>query len=148
MGRVATADLRQWPRVFGSAGQFLPGRIEKHAPANDRHRRDGRRRKRPRPGHHRLARVSMGARRRQRIDPAGAALRPMAISVSIVEDQEATRETVVALIRRTPGLSCLAAYATGEAALTGVPTQMPDVLLVDIRLPRMSGIECVAQLKA
>jgi DNA-binding NarL/FixJ family response regulator len=72
----------------------------------------------------------------------------MPINVSIVEDHEATRATIVALIRRTPGLSCLAAYATGESALSGVPMQKPDVLLVDIRLPRMSGIECVAQLKA
>src|ERR1700733_15222871 len=71
----------------------------------------------------------------------------MSISVSIVEDQEQTRATIAALIRKTPGLTCLAAYPTAEAALTGIRSHLPDVALVDIRLPRMSGIECVAQLK-
>src|SRR6266550_5284691 len=72
----------------------------------------------------------------------------MSISVSIIEDHAATRATIVALITNTPGLTCLGAYPTGEAALAGIPAQRPDVLLVDIRLPRMSGIQCVAQLKS
>jgi len=72
----------------------------------------------------------------------------MAISVSIVEDHAQTRDTVAALLRKTPGLACLAAYSTAEAALSDIPAKMPDVLLVDIRLPRMSGIDCVAQLKS
>jgi DNA-binding NarL/FixJ family response regulator len=72
----------------------------------------------------------------------------MPITVSIVEDHEQTRQTIVALLGRSPQLRCLDAYATGEAALAGVRAQPPDVLLVDIRLPRMSGIECVAQLKS
>jgi DNA-binding NarL/FixJ family response regulator len=72
----------------------------------------------------------------------------MPITVSIVEDHDQTRATIVALLRKTPGLKCLDAYPTAEAALVGVPVQKPDVLLVDIRLPGMSGIQCVAQLKA
>jgi len=72
----------------------------------------------------------------------------MSISVSIIEDQPATRSTIAALIGNTPGLTCLAAYGTAEAALAAIPAQTPDVLLVDIRLPRMSGIQCVAQLKS
>jgi DNA-binding NarL/FixJ family response regulator len=72
----------------------------------------------------------------------------MAITVSIVEDHEQTRQTIVALLRRAQGLKCLDAYPTAEAALAGIPAQRPDVLLVDIRLPRMSGIECVAHLKS
>ena len=71
----------------------------------------------------------------------------MAITVSIVEDHEQTRATIVALLSKAPALKCLDAYPTAEAALAGVPQRTPDVLLVDIRLPRMSGIECVAQLK-
>jgi DNA-binding NarL/FixJ family response regulator len=71
----------------------------------------------------------------------------MSISVSIVEDHEQTRATIVSLIRRTHGLTCLAAYPTAEAALADMPVRTPDVALIDIRLPRMSGIECVAQLK-
>jgi DNA-binding NarL/FixJ family response regulator len=71
----------------------------------------------------------------------------MPITVSIVEDHEQTRATIVALLRRAPGLKCLDAYPTAEAALVGVPLQKPDVLLVDIRLPGMSGIQCVVQLK-
>jgi len=71
----------------------------------------------------------------------------MAITVSIVEDVEGTRENLVALLNGEPGLRCLHAYATGEEAVRGVPADPPDVMLVDIKLPRMSGIMCVAKLK-
>jgi len=72
----------------------------------------------------------------------------MPITVSIVEDHEQTRATIVSLLKKAPSLKCLSAYPTAEAALDGVPAQKPDVLLVDIRLPGMSGIQCVAKLKS
>jgi len=72
----------------------------------------------------------------------------MPITVSIVEDHEQTRATIVSLLQKAPSLRCLDAYPTAEAALDGVPAQRPDVLLVDIRLPGMSGIQCVARLKS
>jgi DNA-binding NarL/FixJ family response regulator len=72
----------------------------------------------------------------------------MAISVSIVEDNRETRESLVALIARDPKLRFVASYATGEAALRGIEAQPPDVALVDINLPGMSGIDCVSRLKA
>jgi DNA-binding NarL/FixJ family response regulator len=71
----------------------------------------------------------------------------MQITVSIVEDIRGTRENLVALLNGEPGLRCLAAYATGEEAVRGIPIEKPDVALVDIKLPGMSGIECVAKLK-
>lgn len=71
----------------------------------------------------------------------------MPISVSIVEDDHKTRDSIVTLLRRSPALQCLDAYATAEAALTGLARNQPDVLLVDIHLPGMNGIECVAKLK-
>ncbi len=70
------------------------------------------------------------------------------ITVSIVEDHRDTRESLVALVNGTKGLRCLSTYATGEAALRGVPVEKPQIALVDINLPGMSGIECVAKLKA
>ena len=69
------------------------------------------------------------------------------ITVSIIEDERETRETLTALLNRKPGLRCLNAYPTGEAALRGIPQDKPDVALVDINLPGMSGIECVIELK-
>jgi len=69
------------------------------------------------------------------------------ISVSIVEDLRGTRENLIALLNGEPGLRCLSAYASGEEALRGMPDENPDVALVDIKLPGMSGIECVARLK-
>ena len=72
----------------------------------------------------------------------------MPITVSIVEDHEQTRATIVSLLQKAPSLKCLSAYPTAEAALDGVPAQKPDVLLVDIRLPGLSGIQCVARLKS
>jgi DNA-binding NarL/FixJ family response regulator len=70
------------------------------------------------------------------------------ITVSIVEDHRDTRESLVALVNGTKGLRCLSTYSTGEAALRGVPVEKPQIALVDINLPGMSGIECVARLKA
>lgn len=72
----------------------------------------------------------------------------MPITVSIVEDDHATRENLAALINGATTLRCVGTYATGEKALLGIPRDQPDVALVDINLPGMSGIECVAQLKA
>lgn len=71
----------------------------------------------------------------------------MAINVCIVEDNQGTRQSLVDLLTGDTGLKCLAAYATGEAALEGIPKEKPDVALVDINLPGISGIECVARLK-
>ncbi len=70
------------------------------------------------------------------------------ITVSIVEDHRDTRESLVALVNGTKGLRCLCTYSTGEAALRGMPVEKPQIALVDINLPGMSGIECVARLKA
>src|SRR5436309_4340411 len=71
----------------------------------------------------------------------------MSIKVSIVEDSRGTRESLTELLGRAPGLRCVGAHANGEAALRSIPTETPDVVLMDINLPGMSGIECVARLK-
>ena len=72
----------------------------------------------------------------------------MPITVSIVEDDRGTRETLAALLNQTPNLRCLDTFATGEEALRELPSRRPDVALVDIHLPGMDGIMCVAGLKA
>jgi DNA-binding NarL/FixJ family response regulator len=70
------------------------------------------------------------------------------ISVSIVEDDRRVRESLAVLINGAENIRCLATYATGEAALEDVTRKKPDVVLMDINLPGMSGIECVRKLKA
>ncbi|HEY1107636.1 MAG TPA: response regulator transcription factor [Opitutaceae bacterium] len=72
----------------------------------------------------------------------------MPISVSIIEDDSGLRETLTALLNGSEGFRCLGAYATGEKGLAGILADKPDVVLMDINLPGMSGIECVAKLKA
>ena len=72
----------------------------------------------------------------------------MKIRVSIVEDDRGVRETLEALIHGSEGLQCVSVHATGEEALARVLSANPDVLLMDIHLPGMSGIECARKLKA
>ena len=69
------------------------------------------------------------------------------VKVAIVEDDTDIREGLAALINGSEGFQCVAAYASGEAALTEVLKKTPDVVLMDINLPRMSGIECTRRLK-
>lgn len=72
----------------------------------------------------------------------------MSIAVSIVEDDRKTRESLVALLRHASGVRLLGAHPSGEAALVNVPAEQPEVVLMDINLPGMSGIDCIVKLKA
>lgn len=71
----------------------------------------------------------------------------MAITVSIVEDNDQLRATLVRVIQRAAGFQCVSHYPNGEAALAGLPKDRPQVVLMDINLPGMNGVECVRQLK-
>src|SRR5882757_6721510 len=68
--------------------------------------------------------------------------------VALVEDQPKARESWIKLINSFPDFACVCACNTGEEALRIIPQEQPDVVLMDIFLPRMSGIECTARLKA
>ena len=71
----------------------------------------------------------------------------MPVSVCIVEDHRGTRESLVALFNQPGRLHCRKAFSTAEEAIIGIPQEKPDVALVDVNLPGMSGIECVSKLK-
>lgn len=72
----------------------------------------------------------------------------MTVTVSLVEDNSEVREGCAALINGAPGFLCVGAYGSAEEALEKMPLAPPHVALVDIHLPGMGGIECVAKLKA
>jgi DNA-binding NarL/FixJ family response regulator len=72
----------------------------------------------------------------------------MQIKVAIVDDDEGIRSGLVALIRRSTALKLTGDYPDAETALKEIPRKAPDVVLMDINLPGMNGVECVRQLKA
>ena len=71
----------------------------------------------------------------------------MSISVSIVEDDPGVRASLVKLIDSSPGFRCLSQHPTAESALQEIPKANPQVVLMDINLPGLSGVECVRRLK-
>jgi DNA-binding NarL/FixJ family response regulator len=71
----------------------------------------------------------------------------VSIKVSIIEDDDWIRDNLAAQIRQTQGFSFAGSYRNGEEALNNITKAIPDVVLMDINLPRMSGIECVRKLK-
>ncbi|HWX20066.1 MAG TPA: response regulator transcription factor [Candidatus Binatia bacterium] len=78
----------------------------------------------------------------------GAGLASAAVkSVIVVEDDRGLREQLVKILNSALGIRCVGACPSGEDALRMVPVKKPDVVLMDIRLPGMSGIDCVAELK-
>jgi len=70
-----------------------------------------------------------------------------AIQVSVVEDDAGVRRELASLVEGFPGFVCLETYADAEAALAGIAARPPDLVLMDINLPGMSGIDCVRRLK-
>ncbi len=68
-------------------------------------------------------------------------------TVVIVEDDPGLREQLLLVLKSARDIECLYAVSSGEEAFRKIPTQPPDVVLMDIQLPGMSGIECVALLK-
>jgi DNA-binding NarL/FixJ family response regulator len=71
----------------------------------------------------------------------------MPILVSIVEDDAETREGLSQLINRTADFNCVSQHGTAEDAIERLPGFMPDVVLVDINLPGISGVDAVRKLK-
>ena len=69
------------------------------------------------------------------------------VKVVLVEDKPEVRDSWTTLINSMPGFSCVQTCVSGENALRVIPSLKPDVVLMDIFLPRMSGIDCTAQLK-
>jgi DNA-binding NarL/FixJ family response regulator len=67
--------------------------------------------------------------------------------VAIVEDDGGLRAQLEGILASADGVRCVGSYPTAEKALKGLPKVRPDVILMDIKLPGMSGIECVAQLR-
>src|SRR5271156_1020749 len=68
-------------------------------------------------------------------------------NVIIVEDNRGLREQLVQILESAPDIKCAGAYISAEAALPEILEKKPDVVLMDIKLPGMSGIQCVAEIK-
>src|SRR5262249_31442310 len=74
-------------------------------------------------------------------------LKPMAINVSIVEDDDGIRESLSVLLNGSENIRCISLHRSAEEAIKQIPLKKPDVILMDINLPGMSGIDCVRKLK-
>ncbi len=71
----------------------------------------------------------------------------MSIKVAIVEDNSGIRESLSILINGANGFACSGAYPSAESCLKEISQNWPDVIIMDINLPKMSGVECVLKLK-
>jgi DNA-binding NarL/FixJ family response regulator len=67
--------------------------------------------------------------------------------IAIVEDNKVIRESLMEFAQSDPEFRCVCACATAEEALKVIPKHEPEIVLMDIQLPNMSGIDCLAQLK-
>lgn len=70
------------------------------------------------------------------------------IEIAIVEDDTIIRESLAILINGTPGLTCISTFSTAEAAVKGLLENPPDIVLLDITLPGISGIDAMRKIRA
>jgi DNA-binding NarL/FixJ family response regulator len=70
------------------------------------------------------------------------------ILVSIVEDIQDIRNGLERIISEAPGFVCLSVYSNAEEAIRDLPGLQPDIVIMDINLPGMSGIDCLRKVKA
>jgi DNA-binding NarL/FixJ family response regulator len=69
------------------------------------------------------------------------------IRISVVDDDDRVRSTLADAVDRFEGCKCVGSYSSGDEALTGISLNPPDVVLMDINMPGMNGIECASRLK-
>src|SRR5271154_3133957 len=72
---------------------------------------------------------------------------PPPIKVVVVEDETWMRENLVREINAASGFCCINHYRTAEEAVQYIPTDRPDVVLMDINLPGMNGVDCIRHLR-
>lgn len=65
------------------------------------------------------------------------------VKVSVVDDDAEFRESLALLVHGSPGLCCVSRYADGADAAEGLIGDRPDVVLMDIQMPRLPGIQCL-----
>ncbi len=70
------------------------------------------------------------------------------IRAALVEDDDIIRKPLIELLEGVEGFRCIGAYQNAEDALEDIPRKFPDIVLMDINLPGMDGIECTYRLKA
>ena len=70
------------------------------------------------------------------------------IKVSVVEDHAGTLDALVRLINGWPGLTCVSGHRSGLDAVREIPALAPDVILVDLELPDLPGVDCMRQLRS
>ena len=70
------------------------------------------------------------------------------IKVALVEDHEQFRSKLSELVEESDNLTLAGAFSDGPSALKGIPPLRPDVVVMDIQLPVVDGVECVRKLKA
>lgn len=71
----------------------------------------------------------------------------MSIRVAIVEDDDSLRGSLAMLIGGAPGFDLIGSYSDAESAMDNIPKTNPHVVLMDIQLPKQSGIDCVRRIK-
>ena len=71
----------------------------------------------------------------------------MRINVAVVEDDHDFRDTLESYLNKASGYRCVGACGSAEEALKMIPQLSPDVVLMDLHLPNMSGVECTRQIK-
>jgi DNA-binding NarL/FixJ family response regulator len=68
-------------------------------------------------------------------------------TVIVVEDDRGLREQITKILGLAPDIACVGVFSSAEEALPMIAEKTPDVVLMDIKLPGMSGIQCVAEIK-
>jgi len=69
------------------------------------------------------------------------------VTISIVEDLDEVREALERLIKQSENFSLVAGFSNAEQAEKKIPLEPPDIVIMDINLPGMSGIECISRIK-